>query len=186
LRLDGGATGRRVPTTILLRLSSSFSGPSYRLGSRIASASAMPPSVIVATDISVRPLAAADAAADGQRTSSDDSDSFYYDPERNPTSFIATEYYWLDRYIWLEEQGYMLRPRYHPDWKPSWIGTDKKWYKCEDRLVIPGRARVLDATRISDDMPIVLKQYLRTVHPHETEIGQLLSSEPLASDPANH
>jgi len=46
------------------------------------------------------------------------------------------EYYWRDRQKWLEERGYMLRPRYRPGWKPSWEGT-KKWYSdCEDGLSI--------------------------------------------------
>lgn len=31
-----------------------------------------------------------------------------------------------------------------------------------------------------------LKKISRKVHPHEVEIGQFLSSEPLASDPCNH
>lgn len=33
---------------------------------------------------------------------------------------------------------------------------------------------------------MVLKNILRKVHPHEAEIGQLLSAQPLASDPRNH
>ena len=39
---------------------------------------------------------------------------------------------WRDRQQWLSEHGYMLRPRYRTDWKPSWLGTDKSYRDCED------------------------------------------------------
>lgn len=42
------------------------------------------------------------------------------------------ELYWRDRYHWLKERGYLLRPRYHPEWVASWKGTDKSWILCED------------------------------------------------------
>jgi hypothetical protein len=32
---------------------------------------------------------------------------------------------WVERQEALERTGYMLRPRYHPGWKPSWTGTGK-------------------------------------------------------------
>ena len=32
----------------------------------------------------------------------------------------------------LEKAGYMLRPRYHSDRKPSWAGTDKFYLDFED------------------------------------------------------
>src|ERR1700691_662254 len=34
-----------------------------------------------------------------------------------------SEVFWRDHQKWLEDCGYMVRPRYMPDWKPSW--TDK-------------------------------------------------------------
>ena len=46
------------------------------------------------------------------------------------------EYWWLDRQKWLEERGYMLRPRYTPDWVPSWKATHKQYWKCEDGQAI--------------------------------------------------
>lgn len=42
------------------------------------------------------------------------------------------EYYWRDRQVWLAQRGYMLRPRYMPDWKPSWLGNKKPFIFCED------------------------------------------------------
>jgi hypothetical protein len=45
------------------------------------------------------------------------------------------EVYWRDRYVWLKQSGYLLRPRYAPEWVPSWRGTDKSWLDCEDGQV---------------------------------------------------
>ena len=42
------------------------------------------------------------------------------------------ELYWRDHYDWLQQRGYMLRPRYKPDWIPSWTGTNKLPLLCED------------------------------------------------------
>ena len=43
----------------------------------------------------------------------------------------------------------------------------------------------MDATRISDGRVVVLKKVNKHNHPYEAEIGQLFSTEPLASDPRN-
>jgi hypothetical protein len=42
------------------------------------------------------------------------------------------ETWWVERQKALELAGYMLRPRYHKDWKPSWTGTNKSFLRCED------------------------------------------------------
>ena len=44
------------------------------------------------------------------------------------------EVFWRDHQPWLEQKGYMLRPRFHPDWRPSWLNTKKDPLSCEDRL----------------------------------------------------
>lgn len=54
-------------------------------------------------------------------------------------------------------------------------------------MIVPQMGELLcDATRISDNVHVVLKSIRPSVHPHEAEIGTFLSSEPLASDPMNH
>ncbi|OSX65919.1 hypothetical protein POSPLADRAFT_1052589 [Postia placenta MAD-698-R-SB12] len=95
------------------------------------------------------------------------------------------EYYWRDHQPWLQECGYMLRPRYRPDWVPSWLGTKKLFSQCEDGygLIHP---YVNDATRISDGALVLLKQVSVIVHPHEVSIGRYLCSDELRSDPDNH
>jgi hypothetical protein len=44
----------------------------------------------------------------------------------------------------------------------------------------------MDATRISDGKPVMLKKLLREEGPYELEINKLFSTEPLVSDPRNH
>lgn len=36
------------------------------------------------------------------------------------TKLTERELFWRDHYNWLKTQGYLLRPRYHPDWDPKW------------------------------------------------------------------
>ena len=98
----------------------------------------------------------------------------------------------------------MLRPRYYPGWKASWVGTKKDTADFEDGLRLGvgaacssiavllltsemhQRLMVMDAMHISDGCIVVLKKVNMAVHPYEAEIGRLLSAEPLASNPCNH
>lgn len=43
---------------------------------------------------------------------------------------------WRDRQPFLKKLGYLLRPRYSPDWKPSWIGTTLQPAYCEDSVML--------------------------------------------------
>ncbi|KAJ7081129.1 kinase-like domain-containing protein [Mycena belliarum] len=94
------------------------------------------------------------------------------------------ELFWRDHQAWLQDCGYMLRPRYHPDWKPSWKPKDK-WSDMEDGLM-PEATAIMDARRIKDGMDVCLKSIDVTRHEFEREIGLYFSSEPLAADPRNH
>ena len=49
---------------------------------------------------------------------------------------LEAEVYWRDRYAFLQESGYVLRPRYHPEWKPSWTGTNRDPMFCEDSIAL--------------------------------------------------
>ena len=53
-------------------------------------------------------------------------------PSHGPERLDNREAFWRDHQPWLASCGYMLRPRYMPDWKPSWEGTNKSWLHCED------------------------------------------------------
>ncbi|KAI0669455.1 kinase-like domain-containing protein [Trametes maxima] len=69
---------------------------------------------------------------------------------------LPAEIAWKDRYEYLEARGYKLRPRYHPKWKPSWVGTKIAPNFCEDSIRIIN-FRVMDATRTADGMRVAIK-----------------------------
>ncbi|KII92697.1 hypothetical protein PLICRDRAFT_103575 [Plicaturopsis crispa FD-325 SS-3] len=102
-----------------------------------------------------------------------------------PGGINGREHFWVKHYTWLEDCGYKLRPRYAPDWIPSWIGTNKLLDLFEDGKTI-FTERICDAIRIADGSFVSLKKIRRSSHPYEVEIGQFLSSAPLVSDPTNH
>jgi hypothetical protein len=52
--------------------------------------------------------------------------------DRRPGALTENETWWCQHYLWLKSQGYLLRPRYAPDWVPSWEGTDRNPFACED------------------------------------------------------
>jgi len=103
-----------------------------------------------------------------------------------PGGLTNAEVFWFNHYKWLEQNDYRLRRRYTPDWVPSWEASKKKdWAEAEDGTLYI-YASIMDATRISDGAFVMLKIVEKSVHPHEADIGAFFSSEPLASDPANH
>jgi hypothetical protein len=53
-------------------------------------------------------------------------------PSRQIGGLVATEQWWRDRYNEIAERGYQLRPRYHPNWQPSWLKSGKDFYTVED------------------------------------------------------
>lgn len=44
---------------------------------------------------------------------------------------------WRDRYGMLKDEGYELRPRLRPGWKPSWLESGADPLDCEDGEVLP-------------------------------------------------
>ncbi|KAK7020861.1 hypothetical protein R3P38DRAFT_2630078, partial [Favolaschia claudopus] len=89
-------------------------------------------------------------------------------------SSLPAEVWWREHSQWLHERGYLLRPRFRAGWKtPS---------NREESLWLWGKGDVIDAVRTSDGTAVALK---RTVTVRETEVMQLLNTEPLASSPDN-
>ncbi|KAI0634040.1 kinase-like protein [Trametes polyzona] len=92
----------------------------------------------------------------------------------------ASETFWKERYKYLLDHGYLLRPRYSPDWEPSWLGTNLDPYYCEDSVMLT-RHQLIDARRRSDDALVAIKKF-RT-DSQELQMVQYLST--LKHD-ANH
>ncbi|KAK0442214.1 kinase-like domain-containing protein [Armillaria borealis] len=74
---------------------------------------------------------------------------------------ITPEMFWVKHQPFLASEGYMLRPRYHPNWTPSWIRKDgtTRWrfrasFEDEHSLLTP---RVLDAVRMKDGVKVVIR-----------------------------
>ena len=66
-------------------------------------------------------------------------------PTNEDGELSEPELWWSQHYQWLKDSGYLLRPRYAPDWTPSWRGTKKSWLLCEDGRAAPvGTKHVLD------------------------------------------
>ncbi|KAH8987529.1 kinase-like domain-containing protein [Lactarius hatsudake] len=104
---------------------------------------------------------------------------------RERGTLVKSELWWRDHFYDLEERGYKLRPRYHPRWKPSWINSKKDFFSVEDGQPTITRA-VMDAVRVRDGFPVMLKRLFPDEGPYELEINQLFSSPELANDPHNH
>ncbi|KAI0299137.1 kinase-like domain-containing protein [Multifurca ochricompacta] len=109
----------------------------------------------------------------------------YRPPGAQPGDIDDLEIWWVERQEALQKAGYMLRSRYRPGWKPSWAGTDKFYLDFEDGQTV-GYRLGMDATRISDGKPVMLKRLLNEEGPYELEMNRLFSSEPLSSNPRNH
>ncbi|CAE6438326.1 unnamed protein product [Rhizoctonia solani] len=94
---------------------------------------------------------------------------------------------WVSFQPFLLSKGYRLRPRYHPDWIPSWRLTGLRAAYCEDSIdCMP--LRVLDGTRSSDGSQVMIKTLVPKQGEGEDELAvlQLFSKPPLKENPANH
>jgi len=127
-----------------------------------------------------------------------------YQTGREIGSLFSSEEWWRDHYYHIKLQGYVLRPRYSPDWQPSWKRQGKSFLSAEDgrpTLVSfvfgafgaqadkPYQLRaVMDATRKRDGKQVMLKKVIPDSGEgaHELRIAQFFSSQQLVRDPRNH
>ncbi|KAH9918119.1 uncharacterized protein B0H18DRAFT_680318 [Fomitopsis serialis] len=91
---------------------------------------------------------------------------------------------WRDRQQFLESRGYMLRPRYQPDWIPSWRVNKESAIWCEDAIRAPLREHLIDAKRISSGTMVYIKRV--KTNDNESQIATMLSSDGICRDPRNH
>ena len=71
-----------------------------------------------------------------------------------PEELDPREVWWRDRYKTLSDHGYLLRPRYSPQWVPSWKTLNKNWKDCEDSKRI--EVRGLLPVRLQAGLHIIL------------------------------
>ncbi|KAJ2985791.1 hypothetical protein NUW54_g10029 [Trametes sanguinea] len=90
------------------------------------------------------------------------------------------ELFWQARYRYLNDHGYLLRPRYSPKWQPSWTGTNRDPTFCEDSIKLIDY-QVMDATRLSDNELVAIKSFLTNTQ--ELRIAQYFAA---IEDTRNH
>ncbi|KAF8733283.1 Protein kinase domain, partial [Rhizoctonia solani] len=95
---------------------------------------------------------------------------------------------WVSFQPYLLSKGYRLRPRYQPNWVPSWkTNTDLCVSDCEDsKDSMP--VRVLDATRAADNLQVIIKMLVpeQTEGQNELAVLERFSSPELKDHPDNH
>ncbi|KAG6834100.1 hypothetical protein H0H93_011944 [Arthromyces matolae] len=95
---------------------------------------------------------------------------------------------WISYQPFLLSRGYKLRPRYSPDWQPSWKDAaidSTKIHLYEDAIAPEiGGADIMDARRVADNLHVILKKVKTSSE--ELQIAQFLSSPDVSSDPRNH
>ncbi|KAG9098987.1 hypothetical protein FRC06_005777, partial [Ceratobasidium sp. 370] len=106
-----------------------------------------------------------------------------------PEERSEAENRWVTFQPYLLSKGYQLRPRYQPDWVPSWKATGANPLSCEDSAnSMP--LRILDATRVGDQAQVVIKMLAPSDADREGEeelqILRHFSSPPFTNNPANH
>ncbi|KAJ7186608.1 kinase-like domain-containing protein [Mycena filopes] len=93
------------------------------------------------------------------------------------------ENFWVDCQPFLLAHGYQLRPRYRPDWVPSWLGPSGNSSKGHEDKIRIQFTWVIDATRVSDGKQVVLKHVLNAET--EMQIIEHLNSPSARADPRN-
>ncbi|KAF9023699.1 hypothetical protein BDZ89DRAFT_1136560 [Hymenopellis radicata] len=100
---------------------------------------------------------------------------------------LSCEMSWVAIQPFLESRGYRLRPRFHPNWEPSWIRRgmtfSEAWnHPLEDAMVIPCRADLVDAIG-PDGRKVILK---RVAKGSNEEIMSIRLNALDKEDPFNH
>ncbi|KAI5118848.1 hypothetical protein M0805_008124 [Coniferiporia weirii] len=95
------------------------------------------------------------------------------------------EIWWRDHAAAIKANGYRLRPRFRPGWKPSSFGDDKRVFGhiYEDDLAHKIE-KVIDACRLEDSTTVAVKRIARGSS--EIDIAKMLSSPELLRDTLNH
>ncbi|KAJ7630012.1 kinase-like domain-containing protein [Mycena polygramma] len=97
-------------------------------------------------------------------------------------AFYENERFWVNMQPFLLAQGYQLRPRYRPDWIPSWTVQKNFSQEYEDNIASHPDS-VLDATRIHDGQKVILKRV--ETDGDEMDTIKYLTDPSVREDPRN-
>ncbi|KAF8698608.1 hypothetical protein RHS03_07505, partial [Rhizoctonia solani] len=100
----------------------------------------------------------------------------------------GVEEMWVSFQPYLLSKGYRLRPRYRPDWTPSWkVDPQLRASDCEDSIdSMP--VRILDAVKTEDDSQVIIKMLVPRQEEGQNELAVLshFSSQEMRIHPDNH
>ncbi|KAK7014216.1 kinase domain-containing protein [Favolaschia claudopus] len=97
--------------------------------------------------------------------------------------YYEHEKFWVDMQPFLLSQGYLLRPRYQPNWIPTRVAKPSFFPQIyEDERAI-FYDQVMDAARASDGRKVILKHI--ESDGNEMDIIKFLDSPPARKDPRN-
>ncbi|KAJ7176879.1 hypothetical protein C8R46DRAFT_1246005 [Mycena filopes] len=93
--------------------------------------------------------------------------------------------YRFERRTFLLSAGYQLpRPKFHPDFASKL--EDLSDQELDEHIALHPRPTIMDAQRLSDGKDVILKVISTKTHPHELDVAQFFSAQPLADNPRNH
>ncbi|KAF8165858.1 hypothetical protein B0H34DRAFT_648961 [Crassisporium funariophilum] len=104
----------------------------------------------------------------------------YYPPALSPSEKV-----WRDRYEFIKEHGYQLRPRYRPNWTPTLLGNGRHHHSGEDHImqIMP---QVLDAVRLSDGLVVCIKIMHEKQKFKQVKVLEYFSSPRMSTNSRNH
>ncbi|PPQ68619.1 hypothetical protein CVT25_005529 [Psilocybe cyanescens] len=104
----------------------------------------------------------------------------YYPPPLSPSEMM-----WRDRYGYLFQRGYQIRPRYQANWTPTWLGNGRHHHSGEDHImqILP---QVLDGIRRQDGLVVCIKMIQDRRKLRQIAIVEYFSTRRLSEDSRNH
>ncbi|KAI9458229.1 kinase-like domain-containing protein [Boletus coccyginus] len=97
------------------------------------------------------------------------------------------EIFWRDRYHFFRDKGYILRPRYHPEWQASWRFEANPIHALFEDSIMQWKGSLLDATVEGENRKdVFIKRVDFTTHPNEFKIASRLGSSESCKEKTNH
>ncbi|KAJ3769589.1 kinase-like domain-containing protein [Lentinula raphanica] len=105
-------------------------------------------------------------------------------PPRDANGLSFTDKWWIKHFEYLKENGYLMRPRYRPGWKPSYDtkDLDEKIHAEDGQDML--HPDIMDALRMSDSLVVALKRV--KISTDEARIATFFSNDTNNLNPRNH
>ncbi|KAF9226739.1 hypothetical protein BS17DRAFT_776054 [Gyrodon lividus] len=107
------------------------------------------------------------------------------DPEDTRSHLSSLEVFWRDRFQFFMQKGYTLRPRYRPNWEPSWRGEVNPLTILYEDGIRQIKRDLLDAKN-REGQDVFIKRVNALINPNEFEIAMHLGSPDSQKDELNH